>query len=103
MKGKHIKPYDEQFKRQAVELLFQSQRPLKTLARELGVDDSTLREWRQKYRASVTTSSPKRLTRKELQAKVRDLENEVAYLQRQREILKKAVSICSEAPTGDMP
>jgi transposase-like protein len=42
------KPYDEESKRNAVELLIQSGKPLRTVARELGVSDTVLRSWKEK-------------------------------------------------------
>ena len=38
--------YDEEFKRQAVELYLYSSNSLKQVARELGVSDGSLRKWR---------------------------------------------------------
>jgi transposase len=42
----HRKPYPEEFKREAVELLRTSGRPLAQIARELGVSTESLRLWR---------------------------------------------------------
>lgn len=47
------KHYDAQFKRDAVELLLTSGRPLKRLAHELGVCDVTLRSWRDRHLATA--------------------------------------------------
>jgi transposase-like protein len=47
------KSYDEEFKRDAVELLLRSGRPLKPLAKELGISDSSLRTWRDTYLSST--------------------------------------------------
>ena len=38
--------YDEEFRRNAVELLMDSRRPLKRVAEELGVSANSLRSWR---------------------------------------------------------
>ena len=46
MPGPYKKPYDEEFKRNAVELLIQSGKPLKAVARELGVSDTALSNWK---------------------------------------------------------
>ena len=43
------KRYDATFKRDAVELLLTSGKPLKALAIELGVCDVTLRNWRDRH------------------------------------------------------
>ena len=41
--------YDEEFKVQAVELLLSSNKGLKTVARELGVCDASLRKWKKDF------------------------------------------------------
>ncbi len=41
--------YDEEFKRNCVDLLVTGGRTLKPLARELGVSAATLREWRDRH------------------------------------------------------
>ena len=43
------KKYDAEFRQNAVEMLLRSGKPLKVLARELGVCDVTLRVWRNAY------------------------------------------------------
>ena len=47
----HQKPYPEQFRREAVELLKTSGRPLAQIARELGVSTKSLRLWRKQARS----------------------------------------------------
>lgn len=41
--------YDEEFKRNAVELLISSGRPLKVVAKEFGVTPPSLRAWRNEH------------------------------------------------------
>ena len=98
--------YTDEYRQDAVDLLLSSQKPLKQVARELGVSANALRSWRNK----LTGRSPVKVTGaegdadrngaspSELATKIRDLEKEVAYLRRQREILKKAASILAEDP-----
>lgn len=53
------KPYPQELKREAVELLRQSGRPLAQIARELGVSTESLRLWRTQAeidRVEVATS-----------------------------------------------
>ena len=73
------------FRQEAVNLLISSQRPLKAVAAELGVSANSLR------------------TLVEPAAEIRRLQRENEYLRRQREILKKAMSILSEVPLSGMP
>ena len=91
--------YSQEYKDQAVDLLTSSERPLKELARELGISDSALRKWRDDRVVETveqTKSRPK--LEESAQAEIRRLRRENEYLKRQREILKKAMSILGEDP-----
>jgi transposase len=100
-----IKPYDEDYKRNAVELLIGSRRPLKQIARELGITPTTLRQWRDK-RGSPTFPSvgktDQRWSRLTMEAENNRLRDENERLKKQRDILKKALSILSDPPSGSM-
>jgi transposase len=93
------KPYDATFRQQAVELLLSSDKPQREVARDLGVCVETLRAWKKQHTAKPelgavsTTATPTDLERENQQ-----LRRELAYTQRQREILKKALAICSAQP-----
>ena len=95
------RPYDKEFKRRAVELYLQSNNSLKQVARELGVSDGSLRNWRKELFGdpsdqqglSLSLSDPEEMARE-----IRRLNRENAYLRRQRDILKKAASILAEDP-----
>lgn len=108
-------PYDEEFRRNAVELLMESRRPLKRVADELGLSANALRSWRDRLlgkgrvaqagesRDSGTSGrSAASLAIADPAAEIRRLQRENDYLRRQREILKKAVSILSEDPQSGM-
>jgi len=79
--------YPEQFRRDAVELVCSSDRPLRQVARELGVNHETLRGW-------VTAAKKVDQVGGELSAEERDelrrLRNKVAELELEKEILRKA-------------
>jgi transposase len=93
--------YPEQFRRDAVELVRSSDRPLRQVARELGVNHETLRGW-------VTTA--KRAEQRigggqrggEVSAEERDelrrLRNKVAELELEKEILRKAAQYFALMP-----
>jgi transposase len=93
------KPYDATFRQQAVELAQTSGKPYRDVARDLGVSVDTLRAWRQQQETQPDTR-PVAITGKpsELERENQRLRRELAYTQRQREILKKALAICSEQP-----
>ncbi len=104
--------YDEEFRRNAVELLLQSNRPLKRVAHELGVAANSLLNWRDRFlgkggatKVAQTQSEDRSgapLALADPAAEIRRLRRENEYLRRQREILKKAVSILSEDPQSGM-
>jgi transposase len=102
-----VKRYDEEFKRNAVDLLLSGERDLKPLAQELGVNPATMRYWRDRRLKELDASSPQGpprgptpLESMEELVKLR-IENE--KLKRQRDILKKALGIISEQSPGNMP
>ncbi|MGW5649732.1 transposase [Saccharopolyspora sp. NPDC003752] len=82
--------YPEQFRKDAVELARSSDRPLRQVARELGVNHETLRNWvRTVERAE--TASPGRVSVSE-QEELRALRKRVAELELEKEILRKAAA-----------
>ena len=103
--------YDNDFRQEAVNLLLSSDRPLKRVAAELGITPNSLRSWRDKalgqgraaQAASAQPNGRSGAPLAEPAAEIRRLQREVQYLRRQREILKKAVSILSEDPQSGMP
>jgi len=102
--------YDPSFRQEAVDLLLSSGRPLKRVAEELGVTPNSLRTWRDRAlgkgrAAEAASAEPKGRSGAPLAdpaGEIRRLQREVEYLRRQREILKKAVSILSEEPQSGM-
>jgi len=98
------KRYDEEFKRQAVELVIHSGKTQAKIARELGVSDYSLTLWKKDY---LRHSKPAQLDGEQMSPeqmfeKIRQLQKENEYLKRQREILKKAMSILGEEPQSGM-
>lgn len=102
--------YGRDFQKEAVNLLLSSGRPLKRVAEELGISANSLRTWRDralgKTRAAQAASAePKGRSEADFTdpaAEIRRLQRENEYLRRQREILKKAMSILSEDPQSGM-
>ena len=98
-----MKRYDEEFQKDAVEMLINGDRSLRKLARELGVSPQTLRNWKDVYLGKKARQSGKEISDvKQTYEELRKLKVENATLKRQREILKKALSILSEPPAGGM-
>ena len=89
--------YTEEFRREAVELLLSSGRPLNQVAGELGVSANSLRSWRNQ-RLGTGSGGGAAADGPQGGAEMRRLRRENEYLRRQRDILKKAMSILSENP-----
>ena len=99
-----MKRYDEEFKSNAVNMVLMGGRPLKVLAKELGVSDTTLRDWRDRY-LEQTDRHPRgegMPTPREMAQEISSLKKELAHVTWQRDILKKAASILSEKSQGGM-
>lgn len=99
------KRYDDEFKRNAVELLLSGAHDLKPLAEDLGVCPGTLRNWRDQYLSAQEDSPqgpPRGPTPREMAAELRRLRKDNEKLKRQRDILKKALGILSDQSPGSM-
>jgi transposase len=99
-KSNQAKRYTEQFKRDAVELLAGGA-SVEKVALGLGITPVSLREWRK--RMAGRKDAPPGWTTQDLEAEVRRLREQLASVTAQRDILKKACGILSEAPTKGMP
>lgn len=99
--------YDEQFKRDAVALL-EGGRGATQLARELGISQWNLRDWKELYGAgSAVVSAQARsaagtnagaASTVELAVQLADTRRELDAVIRQRDILKKALAIVAQDP-----
>jgi transposase len=80
--------FTDEFRREAVRLARESDRPLKELAIELGVSVTTLRTWERTV--ALQKPGPGRVL--SLEEQVRQLKRENERLREEREILKKATA-----------
>jgi transposase len=96
--------YDEEFKRQAVELVLHSGKTQRQVARELDVSDYSLTLWKKAYLGQQKPAQIEGQMKspEEMAKLIREQHKEIEYLKRQREILKKAMSILGEEPTNGM-
>jgi len=102
--SKMARRYEEEFKRQAVELVIHSSKTQTQIARELGVSEYSLTLWKRDYLGQVKPAQldGEQLSSEQMLDKIRQLQKENEYLKRQREILKKAMSILGEEPHSGM-
>lgn len=83
--------FDEAFKRDAVKLLLQGDKPLKQLAQDLGVSHWNLRDWKRRYGPPAPVRSTEAL-----EGELRALRRENEHLRAQRDVLKKTLGILAE-------
>lgn len=101
--AKPRRQYDDDYKRHAVELTLRGDRSVTAVARELGVNESMLYDWRRKYvpRPGAATGTPQSL--EQATQEIARLRGEVVRLQEREIILKKSLGILSETPESGMP
>ena len=88
--------YDAEFKENAVSLVLAG-RSYKDVAKDLGISSWSLRVWHQRHQNGQALTQSKTLAGlTPEQRENRRLRQELAYLQRQRDILKKALAIVSD-------
>jgi len=92
--------YSEEFKKEAVELSFNSNKTCKDIAEELGVNYNNLVRWRREYKTNGDLAFPGNGNQKltDEQEEIQKLKNELRETQIERDILKKAVAIFSKKP-----
>lgn len=94
------KTYSEEFKKEAVELSFNSEKTCKEIAYDLGIDYNNLIRWRREFKNKGDLAFPgkgkQKLTPE--QQKIKQLEAELRETKIERDILKKAVHIFSTKP-----
>ena len=94
---KITRPYQVEFKKKAVEMLRNSDKPATQIARELGCTPDSLRTWKRKYDNPLEACyNPEQLNPEQLKKEIQRLRKELDYVTQQREILKKAAAILGQ-------
>jgi len=94
---KDRRTYPPEFKREAVELMKNSEKPIKEIAEDLGIRTEILHRWKREqllagdhsFPGHGNLSDPEEASRRDLEKRLRDAEEE-------RDILKKALAIFSK-------
>jgi transposase len=85
-------PYPPEFRRDAVELVRTSGKPVRQTARELGISSQTLRNWVKQDRVDRGHGAPGEVTTADRE-ELRRLRRENTELRLEREILKKPLRV----------
>ncbi|MBO8138859.1 MAG: transposase [Desulfotomaculum sp.] len=99
--GEARRTYTKEFKKEAVELLKTSGKSAAAVARDLGINVTNLRRWRQQFQELGDASFPGQGNRKPgtpEEEEIRRLKRELEIIKEERDILKKAVAIFSKTP-----
>jgi transposase len=93
--GKVQKVYTREVKEEAVGLAQTSGKPIAQIARELGISDTRVHQWRKELAENGKEAFPGSGHQTALEEENRRLKRELERVQQERDILKKGVSIFS--------
>jgi transposase len=98
MDGRKYRTYPKEFKLEALEMLRRSGKSAGQIERELGITPGLLVKWRARYQVLQQGKQEVQLGPSDLEgakAEIRRLRRELATVEEEREILKKALNIFS--------
>jgi len=90
------KTYTAEFKREAVQLAQTSGKPITQIARELGISDTSIHQWRKELTEHGLEAFPGSGHQTAQEEELRRLKRELERTQKERDILKKALAIFSQ-------
>jgi transposase len=91
--------FTEEFKQETARLSFQTDKTLEAFAQDLGISRSSLSRWRKEYGRDGTPSvNSKATTLAADPAEIRRLQKALRIAEQERDILKKALAIFTQAP-----
>ena len=85
------KTYTAEFKRDAVQLAQTSGKPIAQVARELGISDTSIPEWRKELTEHGREAFPGSGHQAAQEEELRRLKRELERTQKERDILKKVI------------
>ncbi len=89
------KTYTPEFKREAVRLAQTSGKSIAQVARELGISDTSIHQWRKELTDHGSEAFPGSGHQTAQEEEVRRLKRELEVVKQERDILKKALGIFS--------
>jgi transposase len=89
------KTYTAEFKREAVRLAQTSGKPITHIARDLGISDTSIHQWRKELAEHSQGAFPGSGHQPAQEEEIRRLKRELEVVKQERDILKKAVGIFS--------
>jgi len=98
MSYKTRKSYDDEFKREAVRLVIEEGRKASEVERNLGITPNLVSKWIQAMKVDPEHAFPGKGNLKAPEEEIRSLKRELERVKRERDILKKAITIFSEEP-----
>ena len=90
--------YDREFKIEAVKLVTERGTSVAEAARNLGIHENLLRTWKNKYLEDTADSFPGKGHLKPQDEQLRRLKKNLADVEEERDILKKALANFSKEP-----
>jgi transposase len=90
------KTYTREFKREAVRLAQTSGKPIAHIARELGISDASIHQWRKELAADGQEAFPGSGHQTAQEEELRRLKRELEVTRQERDILKKALIVFSK-------
>lgn len=94
--GAKYRHFSREFKRHAVQLVTEQGRPIGQVARELDLHPNLLHQWKRKVVAQGEQAFSGKGRVKPENAELRRLRKELENVRAQRDILKKALAVCSK-------
>lgn len=95
---KKYRAFTQEFKAEALELLKRGDKTAAQIERDLGISPGLLLKWRNRYQLEEKAGQDPKLLPSDIEAakaEIRRLQRELANVEEEREILKKAINIFS--------
>jgi transposase len=83
--------YNDDFKREAVRVLYESNKPVTTVAASIGIDQSNLHKWKQIYKHEFTEKPDAFKDENMIMSKIRSLEQEIASVKETVDVLRNVI------------